>query len=283
MTIPRASADWGVTAQTAAPYNQWVVHSATPDEENTVVLTGSRATTRWFVCVSWLFLLATFSAASAAQKAPAPRAPKATTQPAKATTQPAMPCPATRSGEDVPRFVTGSPFSTGYKKPTEKRERVLWAKSCLWQEAPKFVVEKWLTNKPETKGKYVLIEFWATWCPPCRKSIGLLNEFHKKYGKDLIVIGVSDETEAAVRKLKTPKIEYYSAIDTKGRMKKELDVRGIPHAIILEPSERIVIWEGFPYLKGYELTEKIIKKIVSIKPAEPKAKKAKKADRKKQK
>lgn len=261
---------------------------AVADEETTVSSTGSPATIRRCVCASFLLLLwsAPLLPASAAEKEPAPRPPTAKTRPAKATTQPAgptLPCPATRGGGgDIPRFVTGSPFSADYKKPTEKRERILWAKSCLWQAAPKFVVEKWLTKKPDTRGKYVLIEFWATWCPPCRKSIGLLNEFHKKYGKDLIVIGVSDETEAAVRKLKKPRIEYYSAIDTQGRMKKELDVRGIPHVIVLEPSARVVIWEGFPYLKGYELTEKIIKKIVSIKPAGPKKKddaKAKKVDK----
>ena len=57
----------------------------------------------------------------------------------------------------------------------------MWAKSFLFAKAPALVVEKWLTDEPATQGKYVLIEFWATWCPPCRKSIPKLNEFHQKF------------------------------------------------------------------------------------------------------
>ena len=139
----------------------------------------------------------------------------------------------------------------------------MWATSYRWTKAPELVVEKWLTDKPETRGKYMLIEFWATWCPPCRRSIPLLNKFHKKYADELVVIGLSEESEADVRKLKTPKVEYYSAIDTRKRMKKELGVFGIPHAIIVEPGG-FVIWEGFPLLKDYELTEEIIEKILAV-------------------
>jgi len=139
----------------------------------------------------------------------------------------------------------------------------MWATSYRWAKAPDLVVEKWLTDKPDTKGKYVLIEFWATWCPPCRRSIPLLNKFHKKYGKELVVIGISEEPEADVRKLKTPKIEYYSAFDTEQRMYKELGVFGIPHVIIVEPGG-FVIWEGFPLLPDYELTEEIIEKILAV-------------------
>jgi thiol-disulfide isomerase/thioredoxin len=141
-------------------------------------------------------------------------------------------------------------------------EKKLWAKSVLGQKAPEFVVEKWLTDQPDTKGKFVLIDFWATWCPPCRKAIPELNGFQQKFAGKLVVIGVSDETEAAVRKLTDPQIHYASAIDPQGRMKKVLEVKGIPHCILIDPSG-IVRWEGFPLLDGHELTEKVVEEILS--------------------
>jgi cytochrome c biogenesis protein CcmG/thiol:disulfide interchange protein DsbE len=171
--------------------------------------------------------------------------------------------PQPTGGDNIPRFGDNSPFDKDYKPPALKRERMLWASSFLWSEAPEFVVEKWLTDKPDTKGKYVLIEYWATWCGPCRRSIPLLNGFHKKYGDELVVIGISEESEEDVRKMVEPKIDFHLAIDTKKRMKNELGVFGIPHIIILEPGG-CVIWEGFPLQKGYELTDEIITKILEV-------------------
>jgi thiol-disulfide isomerase/thioredoxin len=141
-------------------------------------------------------------------------------------------------------------------------DKKLWAKSILGQKAPEFVVEKWLTNEPDRKGKFVLIDFWATWCPPCRAAIPELNGFQKKFGDKLVVIGVSDEPEVTVKKLSDPMIEYASAIDPQARMKKALQVTGIPHCIIIDP-EGIVRWEGFPFLKGYELTDKVVEGILA--------------------
>jgi len=145
------------------------------------------------------------------------------------------------------------------------QQKKIWAKSFLNQSAPNLVAEKWLTKEPDRKGKFVLIDFWATWCGPCRKAIPELNALHKKFGDKLVVIGVSDETEAKVRAMKDPKIEYFSAIDTQKRTKKEVSVTGIPHAMIMDP-QGIVRWEGFPLLEGHKLTEKVVADILA-KPA----------------
>jgi thiol-disulfide isomerase/thioredoxin len=142
------------------------------------------------------------------------------------------------------------------------QEKKLWANSFVNKKAPKFEVEKWLSVAPDCKGKFVLIDFWATWCGPCRKAIPELNAFHKKFGDKLVVIGLSDEPEAKVKAMTNPKIEYFSAIDTQKRMKSAVGVRGIPHVLILDP-QGVVRWEGFPFLDGYELSEKVIQDILA--------------------
>ena len=141
------------------------------------------------------------------------------------------------------------------------QEKKLWAKSFLNKKAPDFVVEEWLTNEPDTSGKFILIDFWATWCGPCIKAIPEMNTFHKEFTKDLVVIGISDETKSKVKRFKKAKIEYYSAIDKKARVSNQLEIKGIPHCIIINP-DGIVVWEGWPQLKGYELTSKVIQKLI---------------------
>jgi cytochrome c biogenesis protein CcmG/thiol:disulfide interchange protein DsbE len=170
--------------------------------------------------------------------------------------------PANAKPEDEP-CITDDSKATDFKQP-----RRMWASSYLWAKAPDLVVEEWLTDEPDTKGKYVLIEFWATWCPPCRRSLPLLNGFHEKFGDELVVIGISHEPAKEVLALndkhpEAAEIKFHSAIDTKARMKKKLGVWGIPHAILLEP-DGYVIWEGFPLLKDYELTEDIIRRALDI-------------------
>lgn len=141
------------------------------------------------------------------------------------------------------------------------QEKRLWAKSIINQKAPKLTVEKWLSEKPDTKGKFILIDFWATWCGPCKMAIPKMNHFKTEFEKDLVVIGISDETKEQVNALTSPKIEYYSAIDTQREIYNILEIRGIPHCILIDP-DGIVRWEGYPILTGFELTSKVIKDII---------------------
>jgi len=141
-------------------------------------------------------------------------------------------------------------------------DKEIWAKSILGQPAPQLVVEKWLAPEPDTKGKFVIIDFWATWCPPCREAIKELDRFHDEFGDKLVIIGISDESETAVRAMKDPQINYSVAIDTQARMKNELQVTGIPHVLVIDP-KGIVRWEGFPLLDHFRLTDKALKDIFS--------------------
>jgi len=166
-----------------------------------------------------------------------------------------------KHGPEIPRFAINSPFGKPYKSPVPKAGKRLWAASRLWQKSPELVVEKWLGPEPGCEGKFLLIEFWATWCRQCRLAVPKLNAFQRRFADDLVVIGISDEGEATVRGMTGPRIEFPLAIDTKARMKTELAVKGIPHVIVVAPGGAVV-WEGFPLLKDHELTEEVLEALI---------------------
>lgn len=153
-------------------------------------------------------------------------------------------------------FLSATPLMSQDITPNKK----MYAKSFYHQKAPELEVEKWLSEEPDTKGKFVMIDFWATWCGPCKRAIPEVNKWAAKYSDKMVVIGLSDETEEKVLKMKSPVMEYYSAIDTKHRMKSTLQVSGIPHVIVIDP-QGIVRWQGFPFLTGYELNDAVLEEI----------------------
>ncbi|GGD36599.1 TlpA family protein disulfide reductase [Flavobacterium orientale] len=142
------------------------------------------------------------------------------------------------------------------------QNKKLWAKSYIDKKAPELVVEEWISEKPNTEGKFILIDFWATWCAPCKRAIPELNDFQEKFKTDLVIIGISDQTKDVIVNFNAPKIEYFSAIDTKKVLKNLYEVVGIPHCVLIDP-KGIVRWEGYPSLEGHELTEKVINDIIS--------------------
>ena len=86
------------------------------------------------------------------------------------------------------------------KKEELKKERGSETESDGIASLPVFALTD-LSGKAITKedlaGKVVLVEFWATWCPPCRSTLSWLGDMKKRYGDRLVVLAVAIESEEA--------------------------------------------------------------------------------------
>ncbi len=140
----------------------------------------------------------------------------------------------------------------------------------LGSPAPALDIAQWIKGGPvalaDGKGKKVyVVEFWATWCPPCRTSIPHLTSLQKKFkDKGIEFIGISDEQTAVVRKFVDKmgdQMEYTVAVDnerkTASGYMKAFGIDGIPHAFVVDRSGRIV-WHGHPMADLEETLQQII-------------------------
>ncbi|MBS1955144.1 MAG: TlpA family protein disulfide reductase [Cyanobacteria bacterium SZAS-4] len=153
--------------------------------------------------------------------------------------------------------------SPGY--PPYVTDKKLHATSDLrGKKAPKMHVAKWLTgHAPRTKGKVVLMDFWATWCPDCHRLIPELNKFKQKFGDDLVIIGITDEQESVVKKfLETHPIESNIALAPDKKMYNYVGVKGIPQVLVIS-ADGIVRFQGYADSKEDPLTEDKLAQIIN--------------------
>ena len=119
------------------------------------------------------------------------------------------------------------------------------------QPMPAFKVAKWLSAQPDPANRLIAMDFWATWCPPCRAAIPHLNVLQGKFGTDVLFVGISNEEEkdfnAGLKKFKLSdsSFKYSVALDPGESMMKFFGVTGIPHLAIASP-DGIVRWQGMP-------------------------------------
>ncbi len=110
----------------------------------------------------------------------------------------------------------------------------------IGQKAPVFELQDLSDTKVSLdsfKGKPVLLNFWATWCPYCRKERAHLNKLHDDYKhKGLVIISVS--SDRSVKKLKkfmadTPS-EFIVLSDSDGKVSTSYNIRGLPSSLLID-------------------------------------------------
>lgn len=98
------------------------------------------------------------------------------------------------------------------------------------------------------KGKYVLVDFWASWCSPCRRSIPTLIELYNEYNpKGLEVLGVAvwDKIEDTQKAIEEEKIPWSQIVNAQAVPTELYGITGIPHLILFAPDGTIVT-RGLP-------------------------------------
>jgi len=118
----------------------------------------------------------------------------------------------------------------------------------------------------QTDGRVRLIDFWATWCPPCRDEIPMLNDLHRAYkDQGLTILAISDERTGVVREFAAQAgMDYTNLVDT-GAVGEAYGVVGLPTAFLLDQDGKIV--DTYVGPKSRQRLEQQIRELLDLPPA----------------
>jgi len=94
----------------------------------------------------------------------------------------------------------------------------------------------------QMRGEVVLVNFWATWCPPCRKEMPDLEALYERFkDQKLVILAISDEESGKVSPfIADRKITYPVLLDPDSKVHKQFEVEGIPKSFVYDREGKLV-------------------------------------------
>ena len=134
--------------------------------------------------------------------------------------------------------------------------------SSVWAvEAGKPLPDLGLAEVQKTKGQYIYIDYWASWCGPCRQSFPWMNALQAKLGpKGLKVVAVNVDAKRADadKFLSHTPAQFTIAYDPQGETAKKLAIKTMPTSMLVSPEGRVLfVHSGFRAEETLQLEAKI--------------------------
>ncbi len=140
--------------------------------------------------------------------------------------------------------------------------------ALLFMQMSSVMADSSLLDLSKYQGKAVYLDFWASWCQPCKKSFPWMQEMHSKYaeqGLHIIAVNLDEDAADADRFLKQYPVDFEIIRDPDATLVEQFALKGMPTAFLFDTGGKLVSRHiGFSKKKQAKYEAEIIKLVAGV-------------------